>query len=354
MTRSPEERLEHAVDVARRLHLAPAVIARAVRGVEHAAATRPARIGGWMWAAVGVVTPLLAVAVFVPPWTATEPRPAPTPAVHRLDAHFALAIAEALYSTDWPTRDILRVGVEDGAVALRLMGDGRSAEIVLRGTAVHTRDGTVAAGIIEGRTIVHVFAGSAVVLSSAGRALLASGQAWVDGRVDTAPAPHPELGGLARALAEIPAPPRGNADRPAAEAPSPEDGEVPRRRARVDPTEQQAPTSSAERWRAAREHIRAGRARRAAVELRVLAESDDATWAPLAAAERARLLADTLSLHAQAVSVAETFMVRFPTHPLRLEVAEVRCRSLRALGRASGDCQGTSQPMPARRSTTPR
>ncbi len=93
--------------------------------------------------------------------------------------------------------------------------------------------------------------------------------------------------------------------------------------------------TAAERWRLARLRRAQGQFREALRQCVQIADSNDATWAPIALAEAMRITLGPLADPQQTLLLARRMRSAWPRHTLMIEVRAIECRALGQLGRGA-------------------
>jgi hypothetical protein len=101
-----------------------------------------------------------------------------------------------------------------------------------------------------------------------------------------------------------------------------------------EPSGSAGPTVN-ERWRSARLLRSQGKFAEAIVECEAIADTHDATWAPIALLEAARIELGPLAAPERAVTYVERFEREWSGNGLLPEARDLRCRALGQLGRSS-------------------
>jgi hypothetical protein len=108
------------------------------------------------------------------------------------------------------------------------------------------------------------------------------------------------------------------------------------RDAEVTPPAPSGPTVN-ERWRSARLLRSQGKFADAIVECEAIADTHDATWAPIALVEAARIELGPLAAPERAITYVERFEREWSGNGLLPQARDLRCRALGQLGRG-GEC----------------
>jgi len=90
-----------------------------------------------------------------------------------------------------------------------------------------------------------------------------------------------------------------------------------------------------ERWRSARLLRSQGKFAEAIIECEAIADAHDATWAPIALVEAARIELGPLAAPERAITYVERFEREWSGNGLLPEARDLRCRALGQLGRSS-------------------
>ena len=117
--------------------------------------------------------------------------------------------------------------------------------------------------------------------------------------------------------------------------PSPSREHAPPHDADVAPPPEASGPSVNERWRSARLLRSQGKFAEAIVECEAIAETHDATWAPIALVEAARIELGPLAAPERAITFVERFEREWSGNGLLPEARDLRCRALGQLGRGS-------------------
>ncbi len=226
--------------------------------------------------------------------------------------------------------DDTRIAVDRGTVTARLF-HGAAHRLSLEGggvTAVAT--GTVyTLAVAEHGAVVGVVQGTVEVRDSAGSRAVAGGATWPP----SAAFPDRSAAGALLALSDRPAPPLPArvANAPPADAPAPDAVPAPLHPGTPAP-------SIKDRWHHARLLRGQGQFSEAIAECMAIAETRDATWAPIALLEAARIYLGPLSDPEHAIEIADRLGSQWPNDALAPEARDLRCRALGQLGRAS-ECE---------------
>jgi hypothetical protein len=148
------------------------------------------------------------------------------------------------------------------------------------------------------------------------------------------------------ALEPLPAPPVDASPAPGPRHPvreqvPPHDAEVP-----LPAPPSDAGSSANEHWHSARLLRSQGKFAEAVIECEAIADTHDATWAPIALVEAARIELGPLAAPERAIGYADRFQREWASNGLLPEARDLRCRALGQLGRAS-ECDSPSPRPPA-------
>jgi hypothetical protein len=233
--------------------------------------------------------------------------------------------------------DETRIAVDRGAVTARLFHGAAHRLSLEGGGLVATATGTVYSLVVGSRgAVVHVDRGAVRVRDAAGPHDVVAGTRWavdVSGQPATSMVGDiaPSLG--AAMLLAIDAPPAIAPD-----PPPPPVTAAPRTAPPPVPVPLESPK---DRWHRARLFRSQGKLADAIAECLAIADTKDATWAPIALVEAARIYLGPLGDPEHAIATADRMLAAWPAASLAAEAREIRCRALGQLGRGA-ECAARS------------
>jgi hypothetical protein len=293
-----------------------------VREVERWAAPAPKRWLPWLVTAATAAAAVIAIALW--PHDTQRIEIAVRPVHVDLPATPPIAIGDRVAIVVEPgtafrviraAGDETRIAVDHGVVTARLFHGAPHRLTLEGGGIVATATGTIySLAVRPGGATVHVDQGTVSVRDTAGTH-------------DVPAASQPSQ--AANALLALPPPP----------VPEP-------------PPVKPAPTHSApppappqeslnDRWHRARLFRSQGKLAEAIAECTAIADTNDATWAPIALVEAARIYLGPLGDPEHAIATADRMIAAWPTASLAGEAREIRCRALTQLGRGV-ECDRTT------------
>jgi hypothetical protein len=294
---------------------------------------RPRRpVRSWLaWATAGVAA-AAALAVYVLQAPVPQPRAVPIGIGDRVAI---VAAPAAKYHVALATAQETRIIVERGTVTARLWHEGPPHRLALEGGGtVATAMGTVYSLTLGPRgAVVHVDRGTVEVRDADGVHAVTASNTWPPGQA----APDP------RAAAALLAIIATVSTSPATMTDAGVDHTMPDAAITAPPPAHASPAiadalkspSVKDRWHRERMLRGQGKLDEAVAECLDIAKMHDATWAPIALVEAARIYLGPLSDPEHALAIAERAIAEWPADGLVTEARDLRCRALRELGRGS-------------------